>query len=245
MRLLPVIDVLDGRAVRGIAGRRSEYRPLQSQWIDCADPCDVAGALRDVFGFRRFYLADLDGIVFQRPNCGLYRRLLNSDVELVLDAGVRTSEDARELLDLGVQEIVAALETSMSPGDLCALLARHGPERVVFSLDLKSGQPQFAAGSAWPPAADALSIADRAVDCGVTRMIVLDLADVGSGTGGSTQALCKNLGSLRPDLRLIAGGGIRGEADVRAWSELGIDELLVASALHDGRLAPDCIRHWQ
>jgi phosphoribosylformimino-5-aminoimidazole carboxamide ribotide isomerase len=100
---------------------------------------------------------------------------------------------------------------------------------------LKRGAPL--AGAAWrglsPP-----QIAAIALRAGVRRMIVLDLADVGTGAGVSTLSLCRELRSLCPQLQLIAGGGVRGPADLEILARAGCDAALVASALHDGRLAP-------
>jgi HisA/HisF family protein len=242
MRLLPVIDVLRGQVVRGVAGRRDDYRPLHSRWVQGADPLSVAAALRDAFGFRRFYLADLDGIVSRRPNQELYRALSANGYELLVDAGVQQADDARPLFEHGVAAVIAGLESLPRPQILAELIARHGPERIVFSLDLQSGLPKRTAHHAWPD--DPLAIAEAALEAGVARIIVLDLADVGTGTGGSTTPLCRAILERRPDATLIAGGGVRGEEDVLRWQASGISELLVASALHDGRLPPEFVRRF-
>ena len=243
MRLLPVIDILEGVVVRGVAGRRKEYRPLQSRWADGADPLNVAAGLRSAFGFRRFYLADLDGILFRKPNRELYRELAKADCELLVDHGMIGPGEVDDILDDGVCAAIAGLESLSGPDDLDIILRRHGPERIIFSLDLQSGVPKIREGSLWP-IADSLSTAERAVQCGVERMIVLDLADVGCATGGSTETLCRTLLNRHPSLRLIAGGGVRGEDDVRRWADTGVEELLVASALHNGRLSPEFVRRW-
>jgi phosphoribosylformimino-5-aminoimidazole carboxamide ribotide isomerase len=70
---------------------------------------------------------------------------------------------------------------------------------------------------------------------------VLDLADVGSGTGGSTADLCQAILRRFPELRVITGGGVRGKDDVLRWQRIGVSDLLVASALHDGRLTPEFV----
>jgi phosphoribosylformimino-5-aminoimidazole carboxamide ribotide isomerase len=67
-------------------------------------------------------------------------------------------------------------------------------------------------------------------------MIVLDLAQVGVGAGVATGNLCRQLRQRFAGLRLITGGGVRHEEDLTELAALGIDGVLVASALHDGRL---------
>jgi phosphoribosylformimino-5-aminoimidazole carboxamide ribotide isomerase len=85
---------------------------------------------------------------------------------------------------------------------------------------------------------DAEAIAARALDAGVRRLIVLDLARVGTGMGAGTEALCRRLRQLDGGLEITAGGGVRGPADLATLAASGCDAALVASALHDGRITP-------
>jgi phosphoribosylformimino-5-aminoimidazole carboxamide ribotide isomerase len=78
---------------------------------------------------------------------------------------------------------------------------------------------------------------------GFQRLIVLDLADVGVHQGPGTLALCRSLGWKQTALQLIAGGGIRHLGDLRSLAQSGCNAALIASALHDGRIAPDDLRH--
>jgi phosphoribosylformimino-5-aminoimidazole carboxamide ribotide isomerase len=67
-------------------------------------------------------------------------------------------------------------------------------------------------------------------------VIVLDLAQVGGGSGIATVDLCRDLLARFGDLRVITGGGVRDVSDVMRLLEAGIDAVLVASSLHDGRI---------
>jgi phosphoribosylformimino-5-aminoimidazole carboxamide ribotide isomerase len=66
--------------------------------------------------------------------------------------------------------------------------------------------------------------------------VVLDLARVGVGTGVGTEELCARLHRHDPALQLTAGGGVRGPDDIQALYASGVQYVLVASALHDGRI---------
>ena len=81
-----------------------------------------------------------------------------------------------------------------------------------------------------------MQIAAKALESGVRRLIVLDLADVGVGAGVGTGDLCRRLKNAYPHLQLTAGGGVRNIDDVRRLESCGVDYVLVASALHDGRI---------
>ena len=74
MRVLPVLDVLKGHVVRGVAGRRQEYRPIQSRLASSSQPLAIAGGFRRHFGLTEFYLADLDAILGGPPSCSARTR---------------------------------------------------------------------------------------------------------------------------------------------------------------------------
>jgi phosphoribosylformimino-5-aminoimidazole carboxamide ribotide isomerase len=238
MRVLPVIDLMRGEVVRGIAGRRHQYRAIQSILASDARPETVGRALVAA-GFREVYVADLDAIAGAEPAWSTYEALMSLGLSIAVDAGLSTAERARPIARFAshgrrLSAIVAGLESIAGPNDLAALCATLGPARLTFSLDMKSGRP-LARSSAWAGLGIA-QIADIAVRAGVRRMIVLDLAAVGMGGGVGTEPLLRTLRCRHPEMELIAGGGVRGWSDLRSLSAAGCDAALVASALHDGRL---------
>src|SRR5208337_963476 len=89
--------------------------------------------------------------------------------------------------------------------------------------------------SAWN-GPDAWSIATQAVAGGVRRLIVLDLARVGTGQGTGTEELCRHLATTYPHLEITAGGGVRHRNDLLRLQEWGVQGVLLASVLHDGTL---------
>jgi phosphoribosylformimino-5-aminoimidazole carboxamide ribotide isomerase len=248
MRVVPVLDLMAGRVVRGVAGRRDAYQPFASPLCPDAQPATAARALVEQFGFTEMYVADLDAILGRAPPAfAIYEQLAALGLRLVIDAGVREAADALRLQRFcadsedgdaraALTGIVAGLETLPTPQALGETLAAIGPERLVFSLDLKNGLP-LTSSSAWQPHT-APAIAARAFELGVRRMIVLDLARVGVGEGVGTEDLGRSLRAMQPEAELIAGGGVRGPGDLDALESAGYDAVLVASALHDGRITP-------
>ena len=113
----------------GIAGRRNEYRPLQSQITDSTDPLTVAADLRETFGLKTLYVADLDGILDQRPHLDLYAELSKQGHTTWVDAGIRSVEDAAAVIETGIETAIVGLESCPSPQLLPELVQRFGPER--------------------------------------------------------------------------------------------------------------------
>ena len=235
MFILPVLDLLEGSVVRGVAGRRESYRPILSQICSSAKPLAVATAFRERFGLNRLYVADLDGILHGQPNFDTYRQLSDAEYETVIDAGIQDLESARAVFDAGAGSIIAGLESTLSPALLGELVRTFGSDRVVFSLDLQAGQP-IIGGNAWRGLSP-LEIAEFAMKQGIRRLIVLDLAQVGIAGGVSTLELCQAIRELGPELELITGGGVRDAKDLQLLAKSSVNGVLIASALHDGRLS--------
>lgn len=235
MRVVPVLDLKGGVVVRGMAGRRHEYRPITSRLTASCRPLDVARAFREQFNLTLLYVADLDALAGAPPAFGTYAELVADGFQLWVDAGMRDLGDVTILAKTALDGIVAGLETLAGPVALKAIMEQSDPKRIVFSLDLKDGEP-LGNHQAWSRT-DAWTIAEAAVGEGVKRMIVLDLARVGLGGGTGTEALCLRLVTTFPELEVIAGGGVREAPDLIRLHRLGVAAVLVASALHDGLLA--------
>ena len=236
MQILPVLDLLHGQVVRGVAGRRSEYRPIVSQLTDSASPLEIANAFRRTFHWNRLYVADLDAIEGRTPQNSIWRNLVDAGFELEIDAGVRSVESVGRVLDSGADSVIVGSESLPSEKLLTELLKVTEAERVVMSLDLIAGEPRIQVEQ-WATLSP-IEIVDRVVSLGVRRVIVLDVRRVGMQGGPGTDSLCTEIRKSFPDLELTTGGGIRSVTDLRRQTEIGMDRVLVASALHDGLLRP-------
>lgn len=232
MRVIPVIDLMGRRVVRGVGGRRDEYKPVVSRLTASAEPLAVARAFRDTFGLDELYLADLDAIRGAPPACPLYSALTRDGFRLWVDAGLYRAADAECLTAAGVERVVAGLETLAGPDELEQLVSRQGAERVVFSLDLKEGRPLGDAAT-WGTI-EPHAIARTALGAGIRSLLLLDLARVGTGSGPGMEELCRRVLAESPEVEVTVGGGIRGAADLERVWRWGVRAVLVASALHDG-----------
>ncbi|MGL4463228.1 MAG: HisA/HisF-related TIM barrel protein [Planctomycetia bacterium] len=239
MRVIPVLDLMHGVVVRGQAGLRHQYRPVASNYFDCAEPEAVADALVRRYGFDEFYVADLDGILKHQPNWACFQRLADRGWSLAVDAGVRSTPDGKRLLAHGAKAVVAGLETVPDPETLADLVQHLGEHRVIFSLDLKNGRPM--GGSAfWGD--DPIELLRTAYACGVERFLILDLARVGMGGGVGTESLVAEAAALHDDVEVLCGGGVRCADDLRRLADLGADGVLVATSLHNGALSADDVQ---
>ena len=240
MQIIPVIDLLGGHVVRGIGGRRSEYRPIESQLVAGSDPGEIAAAFVEHFGATTCYVADLDAIERAHWQMDAWNAISAAGLKLWLDAGFGhgiplarargTCHERRIDVDfiVGLESLGRDCEHRLS------MMMRLLKMPLVFSLDMNHGRP-LTKDSLWQGLAPT-EIAFRVLETGITRMIVLDLADVGTGGGTRTLELCRELKAKHAQLELIAGGGVRNLDDLKRIADAGCYAALVASALHDGRL---------
>jgi phosphoribosylformimino-5-aminoimidazole carboxamide ribotide isomerase len=265
VRLIGVIDLAGGRAVHARRGVRAGYAP-----VGVAAGCTIGGdaiALArtyvDRLGLAELYAADLDAIAAppraeapgEPSGCLTHNKLISSIAAIAplwLDAGISSPPRARQVLALGAARAVVGLETLESFDALSAICAALGhtgvssadPLRgirptIAFSLDLRDGVP--IAPRLNVPSNQPGDLAARAVDAGVSAVIVLDLARIGEATGPEVDLIAR-VRAAAPGVTLIAGGGIRGLEDLAQLAAAGCDGALVATALHDGRLGAEDIR---
>lgn len=237
MQIIPVIDIRNGVAVRAVAGNRGLYRPVESQLTDSAEPAIVLMALQNTFGCMTCYVADLDAIERQHLNRCTIAEIARTGVSLIVDAGATSVEQVEALFEIGVDRVVLSSESLNDSTQLESMIEPFDPASLIFSIDLKCGE-LLVNDRAWkgrPP----LELVRFVFDIGIRQFIVLDLAAVGTGRGVPTLELCQQIKSVLPDITMISGGGVASAQCVAQAARAGLDGLLIASALHDGRLTKE------
>lgn len=231
MNIVPVIDLLRGQVVRGLRGERAHYRPIVSALAGSAAPLAVAERLCEHCATDTLYIADLDALQGSAVQSAVLAALLRARpaLRLWLDAGLRGGDALEGLLrSLGsaAERVtpVLASEALASRAELARCLAL-APD-AVLSLDRRG--------------AEALDPADlwQAPELWPRRIIAMTLERVGAAAGPDLDTLAALRQRAPQGALLIGAGGVRDEADLEAAAAAGAHAWLVASALHDGRLAP-------
>jgi phosphoribosylformimino-5-aminoimidazole carboxamide ribotide isomerase len=157
----------------------------------------------------------------------------------MVDAGISNIDAAKRLLRCGAKRVIVGTETLPSLTCLKEMLQRLGSENVVVSLDLKNGK--VLSKSSFIASMDVFELACKLEKIDVCELIVLDLARVGSGEGVDMALIEKLLGEMRT--KVDVGGGIRDIDDLAALKLLGVNSVLLATALHTGKINLDQLRH--
>ncbi|WP_417850788.1 HisA/HisF-related TIM barrel protein [Thalassoglobus sp.] len=234
MELIPVLDLMRHQVVRGIAGNRKEYQANESCLLEGSDAVETALAFKKHFNSDTLYIADLDALTGHGKSTAEISALSETGLKLIIDAGVVAPQAAVDLLECGATQVVVPLEALPSMNALSIVLSEIGREQTVFSLDLKNGKPLEKRDQSRPP----LEIVNEAISVGVQKIIVLDLAGVGTSQGLSTVELCQQIRSAYSDVEIISGGGVRSLSDLTPLTDCNVNGVLIASALHDGHITP-------
>jgi phosphoribosylformimino-5-aminoimidazole carboxamide ribotide isomerase len=235
MKVIPVIDVLNGVAVHGIRGERERYQTLKSTLCKSADPLDIALTFESL-GFGSLYLADLDAILGKSANFNIYRQIMTQNrLDLMVDAGTADITKASKVLATEVSKIVIGSETLGSLDFLGQAVKSFGEEKIVVSIDLKEGK--LLSASEAIASMDAVSFAQELRKIGIDQIILLDLDRVGTEHGINLALLRSVL--EKTGVEVLVGGGIRSLQELEQLRKLGVSGALVATILHNGKLTID------
>lgn len=221
--VIPVIDLYNGVVVHAKHGQRAHYQPIQSQLTPSHHAVDVVHALYALYPFTTLYIADLDAIMHgHQRNRETIEQIQATFPKLTiwLDAGKQNNEAIKALKQRNIQSVLG----TESIARLQDYSAFNIPETdAILSLDFMPD------GYAGPTAL--LETATYWPD----HVIVMTLANVGSGLGLDIKRLTQIL-ALRTTQQVYAAGGVRNIEDCRQLKQMGVNGVLVASALHQKRI---------
>jgi len=232
MKIIPVLDLLNGIAVHAMRGERNKYRPLKSVLWPSPDPLELAKVF-DSLGFDELYMADLDAILENKEDFSVFTRISSeTDLSLMVDAGINDLGKAERVLEAGASNVIIGTETLTDLGFAEEAVQALGEKRVIVSVDLKGGE--LLSRSEKIRSMNPLRLVETLEEMGVARVIVLDLARVGSEQGANMGVVMEVL--EKTGVEVITGGGMRGIGDLDEARDLGVSAALIATVLHTGKL---------
>jgi phosphoribosylformimino-5-aminoimidazole carboxamide ribotide isomerase len=229
--LLPAIDLIEGRVVRL---RRGDF-DQETSYGD--DPVAVARAFADA-GALWLHVVDLDGARAGEP------RQLSLAAEIVAEAygrmqveiggGLRTAEAIAGALGTGAARAVIGTALLRDPDFAASLVARHGPDRLVASIDVRDG---LALGEGWREGAAGLPAAEAIAGLAAAGIETFEVTAIERDglLEGPGLDLLRSLVALERG-RIIASGGISSIDDVLAVQAAGCAGAIVGRALYEGRI---------
>ena len=232
LRVIPCLDVHDGRVVKGV-----NFRDLK----DAGDPVELA-ARYGAEGADELTFLDISASAQGRETT---REMVTRCAEtvfipLTVGGGVRSVADVDALLRCGADKAGINTGALADPGVIDEIAARFGNQVLVLSLDARradwapSGFEVTTHGGRRPAGRDAIEWAKEAVERGVGE-VLLNSMDADGTTDGFDIGMIRAVRAV-VDVPLIASGGAGTTAHFVEAARAGADAVLAASVFHYGRL---------
>lgn len=238
MRLIPAIDLRDGRCVRLFKG------DFEQETRYAVDPVALAGQYREL-GAEWLHVVDLDGAKSGSPvNLPLIERMrAAAGVDVQYGGGIRTSASLEQALRVVTRAVIGSLAVT-DADTVVQWFTKHGPERLVLALDVRldDGTPMVATHG-WTRASTLTLAAaiERYTAVGLRHVLCTDIDRDGAMTGPNVD-LYRDCAARWPGIAFQASGGVRNAADLAALAEAGAAAAVSGKALLEGRLTPEEIR---
>ena len=230
MIIFPAIDIRNGKCVRLTEGRFDK----ETIFADC--PADMAKKWA-AEGAEFLHLVDLDGALAGKSvNLAAVKEIVAAvNIPVQLGGGIRTIENIREVLALGVTRVILGSIAVHNP-NLVELACQEFSDKIVVGIDARNG---IVAVDGWGVSGniEAENLAEKMVSIGVKRIIYTDISRDGTLGGvniAATNQLAKVSGAL-----VIASGGVSSIADIKqlkATENCNIEGVIVGKAIYTGAL---------
>lgn len=229
MRVIPAIDLKDGRCVRLRQG------DMAAETVYSDDVPSVAGRWQQQ-GADLIHVVDLNGAVDGAPkNLPQIEAVMKTvSVKVQVGGGIRTIETVRRYLDAGVARVVLGTAALMDRKFLVQACQEY-PRRILLGLDARDGK---VAVKGWTAVSEtrAIDLLKELAGLELGAVIYTDIARDGMLNGPNLTALREVVDCS--SFPVIASGGITRVEDLRAVHALGprVEGAIVGKALYDGKL---------
>lgn len=222
--IIPAIDLQDGTVVQLVGGD-------PDTGTQYGDPVSIANRWTSA-GASTLHIVDLDGaIAGERRNDAIIDEIIDAvAADLQLGGGIRSADEARALLDRGIDRVILGTAAIETPSLVTQLNDTH-PQSVVVSLDASEGEvvvEGWTEGTGIDPA----RAAQRYESLGAAGILFTDVDIEGRQTGIRAEVIENVVEAV--DIPVIASGGVASLADLRRLREVGAAAVVVGTALYEG-----------
>lgn len=230
MRIIPAIDIIDGKCVRLTKG---DY---DTKKIYNENPLEVAKSFEDS-GIQYLHLVDLDGAkAKQVVNYKILEQITaKTNLKVDFGGGIQSDEDLKIAFESGANQITGGSIAIKKPDVFKQWITDFGADKIILGADV---QNRKIAISGWTEESseDILPFIENYQKCGIQQVICTDITKDGMLQGPSFDLYREILQSL-PDLKLIASGGISSIDELQKLAELGCEGTIIGKAIYENRIS--------
>lgn len=234
MKIIPAIDLQDGKCVRLFKGDFEQSTEYSSNPVEIGERFSGL-AVEDL------HIVDLDGArTGMQQNREIVAEIAGkSGLAVQLGGGIRTRDDVAAWLSSGVTRCVVGSVAINEPQTVAGWFREFGVDAIVLALDVKldtDGTPRLTT-QGWTEASGVTlwDCIDAYADVGVRHVLCTDVARDGAMTGPNFELYVEILNRY-PAMNLQASGGVRSIDDLELLRELGLPAAITGRALLDGKI---------
>lgn len=227
--IFPAIDMRGGQSVRLYKGDFAKETVIEASPLVQAKKIEAsrAGAL---------HLVDLDGAKKGFPQ----HMAIVKDIRqaftgcLEIGGGIRTEETIKVYIEAGVDRLILGSIAVTDTAFTKRMLSIYGGDRIVIGVDGKNGR---VATEGWLKESDMAMdvLIGQMIEAGAKSFIVTDI-DTDGTMAGPNISLLAGLQKQFPKAQIVASGGIRTLADIKALQAEGVKNAIIGRALFDGTI---------
>jgi phosphoribosylformimino-5-aminoimidazole carboxamide ribotide isomerase len=229
MRIIPAIDVIDGKCVRLSKGDYSTQKTYNQH------PLEVAKAY-EAHGIEHLHLVDLDGAKSKHIVNHKVLETIATKTNLKIDfgGGLKTDEDLKIAFESGAQQVTGGSIAVKQPEVFGRWISTYGAEKIILGADVKG---EYIATDGWLETSDQ-SLFDFLAHYqakGIQYTICTDISKDGMLQGPSFDLYQKILSETQ--VKLIASGGISQFDELPRLAEMGCEGTIIGKAIYENRIS--------
>lgn len=229
MRIIPAIDIIDGKCVRLSKG---DYNTKK---IYNENPVEVA-KLFEAHGIQYLHLVDLDGAKSSKIVNHKILEQIATQTNLKIDfgGGLKSDEDLKIAFESGANQITGGSIAVKNPDLFQEWITKYGAEKIILGADANN---EKVAISGWLEDSnqDLVPFIQNYQSKGIQYVICTDIAKDGMLEGPSFELYKKILMQI-PNLKLIASGGISTFYELPKLAEMGCEGTIIGKAIYENRI---------
>ncbi len=230
MRIIPAIDIIDGKCVRLTKGDYNTKKVYNE------NPIEVAKRFESV-GVQYLHLVDLDGAKANHIVNYKVLEQIASKTSLKIDfgGGLKSNEDLHIAFNSGAKQITGGSIAVKDADTFEGWIDKYGSSKIILGADCNN---ENIAISGWQEESQlqVIPFIKGYQEKGVKYVICTDIAKDGMLEGPSFN-LYKQILQEAKDVKLIASGGITTIEDINKLEDLGCEGAIIGKALYEGRIS--------
>jgi phosphoribosylformimino-5-aminoimidazole carboxamide ribotide isomerase len=228
MRIIPAIDIIEGKCVRLTKG------DFGSKKVYSENPLEVAREF-EAGGIKYLHLVDLDGARKKMISNIRVLEVIAEGTNLKVDfgGGIRKTEDIRSVFNAGASQVTAGSTAVTNRELFLSWLNEFGADRIILGADSLNN---MISSCAWMESSsnDVVTFIKAYAALGVRYTICTDIDKDGMLQGPATDLYREILAAA--DVNLIASGGISSMKDIHALKEAGCEGAIIGKAIYEGKI---------